>query len=271
MTLARPAPFRAAAALAALLLPATALAQDPGFFVPPGGGQARPPQGQPQQQRPPQPPAQQQRPPQQAQQRPQGPNPAPLPPGQPPPAAVIGIVDVPEIQRNSTAFNSVREEIERRRQRLNDDLQREQTRWREEQQNLATQRANLPAEQVRQRERELQDRITDSQRVFRDRSRGIEQAAQQALGEIEQGLAIVIRQVAASRNVNLVLPRPLVIFNEPPFDLTDEVSAQLNRVLRSVNLPADGPVPAAGAGGAPGAAAPPAAQQPQPAQPQPRR
>lgn len=241
MMLARPAPFRAAAALAAFFLPATAFAQDPGFFVPPGGGGARPAQTQGQQQRPPQ---QQQRPPQAQQRPPQGPNPAPLPPGQPPPAAVIGIVDVPEIQRNSTAFNSVREEIERRRQRLNDDLQREQTRWREEQQALATQRAALPAEQVRQRERELQDRITDSQRVFRDRSRGIEQAAQGALGEIEQGLAIVIRQVAASRNVNLVLPRPLVIFNEPPFDLTDEVSGQLNRVLRTVNLPAEGAAPA---------------------------
>ena len=248
MMTARPA----LAALAALLIPVgSALAQnDPGFFIPPqgGGGQARPAQ-QPQR------PAQQpQRPQQQA--RPTGPNPAPLPPGQPPPAAVIGIVDVPEIQRNSTAFNQVREEIEKRRQKLNDDLQREQTRWREEQQALANQRATLNPEQLRQKERELQERITDSQRVFRDRSRAIEQVAQLALQEIEQAMAVVIRQVAASRNVNLVLPRPLVIFNDAPFDLTDEISAQINRVLRSVNLPPEGQAPAqpaaqGGAGQAP--------------------
>ncbi|SHI78186.1 periplasmic chaperone for outer membrane proteins Skp [Roseomonas rosea] len=236
MMTARPA----LAALAALLMPVgSALAQsDPGFFIPPqqGGGQARPAQAQPR-------PAQPQRPPQQAQ-RPTGPNPAPLPPGQPPPAAVIGIVDVPELQRNSTAFNGVREEIEKRRQKLNDDLQREQTRWREEQQALANQRATMNPEQLRQKERELQERITDSQRVFRDRSRAIEQVAQGALQEIEQAMAVVIRQVAASRNVNLVLPRPLVIFNDAPFDLTDEISAQINRVLRSVTLPPEGQAPA---------------------------
>ncbi|MFC0388664.1 OmpH family outer membrane protein [Muricoccus vinaceus] len=271
---ARPAVAALAALLIPVLSPGGALAQsDPGFFIPPqqGGGQSRPAQApaRPAQQQP-------QRPPAQAQRSPQ-PNPAPLPPGQPPPAAVIGIVDVPEIQRNSTAFNSVREEVERRRQRLNDDLQREQTRWREEQTTLANQRATMNPDQLRQRERELQERITDSQRVFRDRSRAIEQVAQGALQEIEQALAVVIRQVAASRNVNLVLPRPLVIFNDAPFDLTDEISQQVNRVLRNVTLPPEGQAPAqpAAQGGAPGGQAPAArpAQPPTPpAQPQqPRR
>jgi Skp family chaperone for outer membrane proteins len=222
--------------------------QDPGFFIPNQGGQRpaqQPRQAQPQ--RPAQAPAQRPAPQAQAQ------APAPLPPGQQPPAAVIGIVDVPEIQRVSTAFNQVREEIDRRRQRLNDDLQREQNTWREQQQQLANQRANMSADALRQRERDLQDRITDSQRIFRERSRAIEQVAQQALVEIEQALGTVIRQVAGSRNVNLVLPRPLVIFNDPPFDLTEEVAQQFNRVLRSVTMPAEatGAPPAAAATPAP--------------------
>jgi Skp family chaperone for outer membrane proteins len=259
--------FGAIAASAILLSsvaawPASAQQQQEWFV--PNQGQQRPAQAQPQQ-RP-----QQQRP-QQQQQRPSATRteaPPPLPAGQQPPAAVIGIVDVPEIQRVSTAFNQVREEIERRRQRLNDDLQREQNNWREQQQQLANQRASLPPEQLRQRERDLQDRITDSQRIFRERSRAIEQAAQGALVEIEQALGVVIRQVAASRNVNLVLPRPLVIFNEPPFDLTEEVSQQFNRMLRNVSMPAEpGAAPAAPAATPPRAAAtPPAAQQGQPAQ-----
>jgi Skp family chaperone for outer membrane proteins len=182
---------------------------------------------------------------------------------------VIGIVDVPEIQRESTAFNQVREEIERRRQRLNDDLQREQTAWRDAQQQLANQRATLPPDQLRQRERDLQDRITESQRIFRERSRAIETVAQQALLEIEQALALVIRQVASGRNVNLVLPRPVVIFNDPAFDLTQEIAQQFNRQLRSVTIP---PESALIGGETPQAAAPaqpparPAGQQGQPAQ-----
>jgi len=212
------------------------------------------------QQRPATPPAPRQRPaspqPSRPAQRATAPNPAPLAPGQPPPTAVIGIVDVPEVQRVSTAFNGVREEIERRRQKLNDDLQREQGRWREEQQALANQRASLTNDQLRERERGLQDRITDAQRIFRERNRAIEQVAQGALQEIEQALSIVLRQVAASRSVNIVLPRPLVIYNEPPFDLTAEVGQQLNRVLRTVSLPAEDAPPAAAAPAPAPAAAP---------------
>jgi Skp family chaperone for outer membrane proteins len=261
------APARSASLLLAgtaavlMLAVAPAMAQQQEWFVP-GQGQQRP-GGQPQQR-----PAQQQQ--QGQQQRPaQRPAsttqaPAPLPPGQQPPAAVVGIVDVPEIQRVSTAFTQVRDEIERRRQRLNDDLQREQNNWREQQQQLANQRAALPADQLRERERSLQDRITDSQRIFRERSRTIEQAAQQALVEIEQTLGVVIRQVAASRNVNLVLPRPLVIFNDPPFDLTEEVATQFNKVLKSVNMPPESAgTDAPAAANAPARPAAPPAGQPQ--------
>ncbi len=239
---------------AAIALPAAAQNQQQ-WFVPgqPQQGQ-QPAQGQ----RPAQQGQQQQRP-QQPAQRP-APTPPPLAPGQPPPAPVIAIVDVPEIQRVSSAFTQVREAIETRRARLNEDLQREQQRWRDEQQRLAAERGSLSPEQLRARERDLQDRITDSQRTLRDRAAAIEQLAQTALREIEQALGIVIRQVASSRNVNIVLPRPLVIFNEPPFDLTEEVAAQLNRMIPSVTLPPEpgaAPAPApARAGGTPPAQPP---------------
>lgn len=222
--------------LAAWLAPAPALGQQQGqdWFIP---GQQR--QG-----------AQPARPAQPAQ-RPAA--------GQRPPAPIIAILDVQEVNRLSAAFNQVREEIERRRAKLNEDLQREQGRWREEQQALAAARATLPQEVLRDRERALQDRITESQRIFRDRQRSIEAATQVGLQQIEQALGAVIRQVASSRGVNLVLPRPLIVYNEPGFDITEEVSAQLNRVLRTVTLPAEGEMPPQAQ--APGQAAAPAATQ----------
>lgn len=234
-------PFLAVGLLAAVgsALPCGAppvLAQQQGqeWFVPG--------QGRPQAQRPAQGPAQGQQRPAQA--------------GQRPPAPIIAIVDIPEVQRLSAAWNQVREEIERRRARLNEELQREQGRWREEQQALAAARATLPPEQLRMRERDLQERIAAAQGIFRDRSRAIDAAAQQGIQQIEQALGAVISQVARSRGVNMVLPRPLVIYNEPGFDITEEVSAQMNRVLRQVNLPAEGAPPAEGAAPAAAPAAP---------------
>ena len=61
--------------------------------------------------------------------------------------------------------------IGERREKLNEDAQKEQAAWRDLQQALANDRGKLTPEQIRARERELQDRITKAQRKFRERNR----------------------------------------------------------------------------------------------------
>jgi Skp family chaperone for outer membrane proteins len=145
---------------------------------------------------------------------------------------------------------------------LNEDAQKEQAVWREMQQTLANDRTKLSADQVRARERDLQERITNAQRQFRDRNRIIQEAAQYALAQIERTLIAVIRQVAESRGMNLVLHRAQVALNVNQFDITDQVAEQLNKILPSVVIPPDGVSPASIAQ-APGS--PPATQAAAPA------
>jgi Skp family chaperone for outer membrane proteins len=169
----------------------------------------------------------------------------PLPKTTPPPAPVIGVMGVPEVMRASSAAQQVEKIIGERREKLNQDAQKEQAVWREMQQALANDRGKLSPEQIRSRERELQDRITNAQKSFRDRNRIIQEAAQYALGQIERTLIAVIRQVAESRGMNLVLHRAQVALNINEFDITDQVGKQLNDLLPSVEIPPDGVSPAA--------------------------
>jgi Skp family chaperone for outer membrane proteins len=181
--------------------------------------------------------------PQMQMQLPAAPELPPLPKGPAPPAAVVGVLGVPEVMRSSTAAQQVEKAIGERRQKLNEDAQKEQAVWRDLQQQLSSQRANLSPEQIRSKERELQERITNAQRVFRERNRVIQEAAQYGLAQIERTLVSVIRQVAESRGMNLVLHRAQVALNVNEFDLTDEVTAQLNKVLPSVTVPPEGQEP----------------------------
>jgi len=177
--------------------------------------------------------------------------------GTSPPAAVIGVLGVPEVMRASTAAQAVEKVIGERREKLNQDAQKEQAAWRDLQQALASQRKSLTEDQQHTRERELSERITNAQRSFRDRNRIIQEAAQVALGQIERELIAVIRQVAESRGMNLVLHRAQVALNINEFDITEAVTAQLNAVLPSVVIPPDGQVPTAANTQIPGAAASP--------------
>ena len=176
----------------------------------------------------------------------------PLPKGSTPPAAVIGVLGVPEIMRATTAAQQVEKVIAQRREKLNEDAQKEQAAWRDLQQQLGAQRATLNPDQVRQKERELQERITASQNSFRDRNRIIQETAQYSLGQIERTLIAVIRQVAESRGMNLVLHRAQVALNGYEFDITEQVTQQMNKVMPTINIPPDGVSPLAQAGAQPG-------------------
>lgn len=164
----------------------------------------------------------------------------PLPRSTTPPNVVVGVMGVPEVMRASIAAQAVDRIIAERREKLNADAQKEQAAWRDLQQQLANQRGTMSPEQIRTKERELQERITNAQKQFRDRNRIIQEAAQVGVGQIERTLVAVIRQVAESHGMNLVLHRAQVALNINDFDITDQVAAQLNKVMPSVVIPAEG-------------------------------
>jgi Skp family chaperone for outer membrane proteins len=198
-----------------------------------------------------------------------------LPRGPSPPALVVGLISVPDVMHASTAAQAIEKAIGERRQKLNEDAQKEQASWRDLQQQLAGQRGSITPEQIRTKERELQERISTAQRKFRDRNRIIQEALQYSLAQIERTLAGVLQQVAASRGMNMVLHRAQVALNIPDFDVSQEVAEQLNRILPAVVIPPDGVSPAqmppvaampgAPASPPPAAAAAPAAAAPPPA------
>jgi Skp family chaperone for outer membrane proteins len=165
--------------------------------------------------------------------------------GSPTPAAVIGILSVPDVLRISTAYQQGDKELAARRQKLNADAQKEQAALRDLGQALANDRAKLTPEQIRNKERELQDRVNESRRKFGERNRIIQEAGQYVMAQIDRTLEQVAQQVALSRGVNLVLNRAQILGTTADFDLTPQVAEVLNQVLPSVLIPPEGVSPIA--------------------------
>lgn len=169
----------------------------------------------------------------------------PLPKGPTPPAAIVGVLSVPDVMRASTAFQQADKEIGARRQKLNEDAQKEQVALRDLGQALANERAKLTPEQIRAKEKELQDRITESRRVFGERNRIIQEAGQYVVMQIDRAVELVTQQVAASRGMNVVLNRAQILGATNEFELTPQVVETLNKILPSVVIPPDGVSPLA--------------------------
>jgi Skp family chaperone for outer membrane proteins len=176
-------------------------------------------------------------------QLPEAPKIPPIPKGPPTPAAIIGVLSIPDVLRVSTAYQQADKVLTERHKKLADDAQREQATLRGMGQALANQRAKLSPEQIRQKERELQDRIANSRRSFGERNQVIQEAGQYVMAQINRTLEEVAQQVALSRGVNMMLNRAQVLGTTNDFDLTPEVAQVLNKVLPAVIIPPDGVSP----------------------------
>lgn len=266
---------RLCAVSAALLMPLAAAAQGPGYFIPPGGGGQRPPAGAQPPRAPtaPQPPA---APPlaDNNEQQPPPPLQVPLPPlpeipdvpkGAPPPAAVFGILSVPDVLKASVAYQAAEQEIAARRARMNEDAAKEQKALLEFRDAVIRDRAKYTPDQIRQKERELEERVNAFRTKFAERNRIIQEAGQYVMAQIERTLEVAAQKVAAARGINFVLNRNQLLGTTQEFDLSPQVAEVLNKVLPAVVIPPDGVSVAQMLKDAPGAiTAPPAPSAPVP-------
>jgi Skp family chaperone for outer membrane proteins len=166
-----------------------------------------------------------------------------VPHGTLPPATVVGVLSVPDVLRASLAYQTADKVIAERRQKLTQDAEKEQARLQTLGQQLATERSKLSPEQIRAKEKALQDQFAQSRRTFTERNRIIQEQGQYALLQIQRTLSEVVQKVAASRGMNLVLQRAEVAVNLPEFDITPQVTEVLNRALPTVVIPAEGVSP----------------------------
>jgi len=249
-------------AACALTLPQLAFAQSaPGWFVPPTAAPApshSTPAARPRTARPvpvqsvplpePDPQADGQ---EQAQQgpapnlpKPPVPTLGPLPKAAPPPALVMAVLGVPDVMQQSNAAQIIQRVIGARREKLRADVEKAQATWRELEQTLQNDAPKLTPDQGRARERALRERVANDRRVLQERNKVIQEAGQVALGQIERTLSIIVQRVAEAHGINMVLHHSNVVLNTPQFDITEEVVAQLNKLLPTVQIPPDGVDPA---------------------------
>lgn len=160
-----------------------------------------------------------------------------LPKVKPPPEAHMGVLSVSAVMRKSTAVQGVEKIVNERRASLQKEAQASEKKWEAEQKKIESEKGKLSKKTVSEREKHLQDEIEQAQVGFHNKGVAIEISARKALGKIEATLIAVIRQVSEAHQMNLVLHRSQVALNVNAFDITKEVSKQLNKILPQVAVP----------------------------------
>jgi outer membrane protein len=151
------------------------------------------------------------------------------------PAAVIAVIDMDRIIRDSSAGQSLRSQVESQREAFQTEIAAREATLREEDQKLAQQRAVLAPEVFAQKRQEFGTRVAEVQREVQTRKTKLDRAYNEGIEQIRRATIEILDELAKDRGFNVVIPLRQVLIAASVLNLTDEVLARLNERLPSVD------------------------------------
>jgi Skp family chaperone for outer membrane proteins len=175
--------------------------------------------------------AQQQRP---ATPAPAAPAAAPRP--LPPRGALLVIIDIAQVVRDSAAARAMRTQVERQQAALRAEDEKTDKDLRAAEQELVQQRTILAPEAFNQKRRDFERRVNEAQQSAQGKRRDLEEAFAAAQRRIEAAMNEVVIEVAKENDYKAVLPRAVVVASHDSIDITDEVLQRLNKKIPTVSV-----------------------------------
>ena len=153
------------------------------------------------------------------------------------PPAVAVVVDYQRLLQEAKAAQSVRDQVDARRRRYQEQIGREEQRLHEADKDLAEQRAVLSPEAFDERRAAFEADVARVQRLVQERRHQLDEVSAVALTQVRDAIVAVVDDLADERGFNLVLPSSGVFLFSPSIDLTDTVLEGLNARLPDVRVP----------------------------------
>lgn len=148
----------------------------------------------------------------------------------------IGVVDVVEIMRNSTAMKSLRDQLTAQDKQIQTDFKKRDDDLKKEQQEIGKQQGTLPADQFNAKAKAFETKAVEFQRQLAAKRRQLGEGEQQSAEPVQRAIEEILQQIAIEKNYSLILHRPMVALNSPEMDVTRDVITRLNQKLPKVTL-----------------------------------
>ena len=153
------------------------------------------------------------------------------------PPATAAVIDYQRVMREARAAQSIRNQVEARRARYQEEIAAEEQRLLEADRELARQRGILSAEAFAERRKSFEEEVAQVQRFVQERRQQLDDVSAMALGEVREAVIQVVGELADQRGFNLVLPSAGVLLFSPQIEITDEVLDKLDADLPDVRVP----------------------------------
>lgn len=158
------------------------------------------------------------------------------------PQAVVGVIDFQRVVKESAAGRSVRDQMNQRRTKLQEEIKAIRQELETARAALATREPGLSEAEFSAKRQAMRKRVGELQGIMQSRQREMDAMFNYGMGQIDIALIAILKELAEERGINLILNagrgRGLVLFAEKRIVITDEALRRLNARLPTVELSA---------------------------------
>jgi outer membrane protein len=151
-------------------------------------------------------------------------------------ATVIAVADVQRLLRESLAGASLEEQLGGLRQKLADGVAEREQALRQQEQDLQEQMNILTPEVFAEKRRAFEEEVVAFQREVRERQRSLDEVYGEGLNQIRVIIIEILQQMVEERGYDLILPQAQILVGSRDLDITEDVLAELNKRIPSVNI-----------------------------------
>lgn len=156
------------------------------------------------------------------------------------PSPVIAVIDVGAVERQSVAWQSLRDQIEARRAAFQSQLETEQRGLEQERDALLSQQNVLAPDVFQQRQQEFRQKLAELQGIANKRKQELDRLYASARRQIREALREVVVEIAQERGINLMLNMSredrTVSYVDGQLLVSEEALERLNQRIQTVVL-----------------------------------
>jgi len=146
----------------------------------------------------------------------------------------IGIVDMDLLMQKSSAAQNVRAQIEKKRSSYQGELKALDQKLAATKQDMMQGETKLTPEALKKKQGIFYEKVMAAQKKAQTEQRSMDIAVERSLQELRKKTALIIRDVAKERKIDVVLSHQAVIIAASALDMTDEVLARLNKDMKTL-------------------------------------
>lgn len=148
----------------------------------------------------------------------------------------IGVIDIDQIRRDSTAVKDARDQIATYHNTIQAEIQKEENELREANQELARQRTLLTPESFNEERRKFEVRLVEVQRKVQERRQELDDIQNDVMRRMNEAMAEVVVEIAQEQGYGLILRLDQSVFAAQPLLITPIVLERLNKKLPSIKI-----------------------------------